>query len=67
MTQCGQLEILSRELNTFVDERDWHQYHTPKNLAIALAVEVAEIMEIFQWLTAEQSINLDRTKKFELS
>jgi NTP pyrophosphatase (non-canonical NTP hydrolase) len=39
----------------FVDQRDWHQFHTPKNLAMSLAVEAAELMEHFQWLTAEQS------------
>ncbi len=35
--------------------RDWHQFHSPKNLSMALAIEAAELMEHFQWLTAEQS------------
>lgn len=39
----------------FVAERDWRQFHTPKNLAMSLSVEAAELMEHFQWLTAEQS------------
>ncbi|MBI3836462.1 MAG: nucleotide pyrophosphohydrolase [Planctomycetia bacterium] len=39
----------------FVSQRDWHQFHTPKNLAIALAVEVAELMEHFQWLDPQES------------
>lgn len=39
----------------FVDERDWRQFHTPKNLAMSLAIEAAELMEHFQWLTPEQS------------
>jgi len=39
----------------FVAERDWHQFHTPKNLAMALAIEAAELMEHFQWLTPDQS------------
>jgi NTP pyrophosphatase (non-canonical NTP hydrolase) len=39
----------------FVAERDWRQFHTPKNLAMALAIEAAELMEHFQWLTAEES------------
>jgi len=39
----------------FVDERDWQQFHTPKNLSMALAIEAAELMEHFQWLTAEES------------
>ena len=46
---------LRRLVDRFVDERDWHQFHTPKNLAMSLAVEAAELMEHFQWLTAEQS------------
>ncbi len=39
----------------FAAERDWEQFHTPKNLAMALSVEASELMEIFQWLTPEQS------------
>jgi NTP pyrophosphatase (non-canonical NTP hydrolase) len=39
----------------FVDERDWHQFHSPKNLSMALAIEVAELMEHFQWITTEAS------------
>jgi dCTP diphosphatase len=42
-------------LRTFAAERDWDQFHTPKNLAIALSVEAAELLEPFQWLTPEQS------------
>ena len=42
----------------FVDERDWRQFHTPKNLAMSLAVEAAELMEHFQWLTADESRQL---------
>jgi NTP pyrophosphatase (non-canonical NTP hydrolase) len=39
----------------FATERDWEQFHTPKNLAMALACEVGELVEIFQWLTTEES------------
>lgn len=39
----------------FVDERQWRQFHTPKNLAMSVAIEAAELMEHFQWLTPEQS------------
>lgn len=39
----------------FVAERDWEQFHTPKNLSMALAIEAAELMEHFQWLTTEES------------
>ncbi len=46
------------ELRAFAAERDWDQFHSPKNLAAALAVEAAELLEPFQWLTDEQSRNL---------
>jgi dCTP diphosphatase len=46
------------ELERFVAERDWGKFHSPKNLAMALSVEVAEIVEHFQWLTEEQSHDL---------
>ena len=45
-------------LRQFADERDWDQYHSPKNLASALAVEAAELLERFQWLTEDQSRSL---------
>ena len=46
---------LRQVVATFVTERDWQQFHTPKNLTMALAIEVAELMEHFQWLTPEAS------------
>jgi len=52
------LEDLTRELRRFAEERDWEQFHAPKNLVMALAVEAAELMEHFQWLTAEESDRL---------
>ena len=51
-TTVGQLRELVR---AFVDERDWRQFHTPKNLSMSLAIEAAELMEHFQWLTADES------------
>jgi dCTP diphosphatase len=53
------MENLIKKLRDFANERDWEQFHSPKNLSMALAVEVAEILEIFQWLTEDQSRNLD--------
>jgi NTP pyrophosphatase (non-canonical NTP hydrolase) len=47
---------LRRAIQTFVDERDWRQFHTPKNLAMSLAIEAAELMEHFQWLDRDESI-----------
>jgi NTP pyrophosphatase (non-canonical NTP hydrolase) len=49
------LEALAVRLKTFADARDWEKFHTPKNLAMALSVEVSELAEIFQWMTAEES------------
>ncbi|WP_310718136.1 nucleotide pyrophosphohydrolase [Streptomyces lydicus] len=49
------LHALQRRLAEFAAARDWQQYHTPKNLAAALSVEAAELVEIFQWLTPEES------------
>jgi len=57
---------LKDRLREFVDERDWRQFHTPKNLSMALAGEAAEIMEIFQWLTPEQSSNMPEEKMAEI-
>ena len=42
-------------VGTFVDQRDWHQFHSPKNLSMSLAIEAAELMEHFQWLTTDAS------------
>ncbi len=47
---------LCRAVHEFVDERDWHRYHTPKNLAMSIAIETAELMEHFQWLSTEESV-----------
>lgn len=52
------LEALRDALRAFAAERDWDQFHTPKNLAAALSVEAAELLEPFQWLTAEESARL---------
>ncbi len=49
------LQALQTTLREFAAERDWQAFHTPKNLAMALMVEAAEVLEIFQWLTPEQS------------
>lgn len=49
------LDRLQRRLVRFAAARGWEPYHTPKNLAVALSVEAAELVEIFQWLTPEQS------------
>ena len=52
------LEALKIKLKKFADDRDWDQFHSPKNLSMALSVEASELVECFQWLTEEQSQNL---------
>ena len=52
------LLTLRDALRSFAAERDWDQFHSPRNLAAALSVEAAELLEPFQWLTDEQSRNL---------
>ncbi|MFG3436175.1 nucleotide pyrophosphohydrolase [Nonomuraea sp. NPDC047897] len=52
-------ERLSERLRAFVRARDWEQFHTPKNLAMALAGEVGELVAELQWLTPEESRDLD--------
>lgn len=54
----GALESLTAALRDFAAAREWDQFHSPKNLASALCVESAELLEHFQWLTEEQSANL---------
>ena len=56
------LNELRARVNAFVAERDWAQFHTPKNLAMAMIVEAAELVEQFQWDTPEESRRLDATK-----
>jgi dCTP diphosphatase len=52
------LEDLKRRMAAFVREREWESFHTPKNLSMSIAIEAAELMEHFQWLTVEESKNL---------
>ena len=54
---------LIQQIRDFARERDWNQFHSPKNLAMALSVESSEIVEIFQWLTQKQSYNLVPDRK----
>ena len=58
---------LANRLRQFAVDRDWEQFHSPKNISMALSVEVAEIVEHFQWLTEQQSRELDNSKKAEVS
>ena len=53
------LEKIKKIIREFASERNWDKYHTPKNLSMALSVEASELVEIFQWLTQEESKNID--------
>ncbi len=57
---------LRDRVRAFADERDWDQYHSPKNLAMALIVEAAELVEHFQWLSEEQSNRLSKETEQEV-
>ncbi len=57
---------LRTRIRQFAEERDWQQYHSPKNLAMALIVEAAELVEHFQWLSEAQSQALSQDKLFQV-
>jgi dCTP diphosphatase len=54
---------LRQEMADFVDERDWQQFHDPKNLAMSIAIEAAELMEHFQWRTTAQAQEITGTSE----
>ena len=56
------IDALRDKLRQFADERDWDQFHSPKNLAMALSVEAAELLEHFQWLSDAESVVLAPAK-----
>ena len=63
MSKFQSLADLQMELREFAVARDWEKFHTPKNLAMALTVEAAELLEQFQWLTPEESQNLEAGRR----
>ena len=64
MINVDDLKLYLRE---FADARDWEKYHSPKNLVMAMSVEMAELMEHFQWVTEQQSLNLDEKTRDEVA
>lgn len=66
MTGGDDLERLKARLRRFAAERDWERFHSPKNLAMALAAEAGELLELFQWLTEDESASLDEKKRREV-
>jgi NTP pyrophosphatase (non-canonical NTP hydrolase) len=65
-TPIHDLTSLRDALREFAAERDWRQFHTPKNLAMAMIVEAAELVEHFQWATPEESMNPSSAKRAEI-
>jgi dCTP diphosphatase len=63
MTNSKTLNALTQQLRDYADARDWQQFHSPKNLAMALSVEASELVEIFQWLTEAQSQELSTEQR----
>lgn len=61
------LQELRNKINDFVSARDWDQFHSPKNLAMAMIVEAAELVEHFQWNTLEESRELTPEKREAVS
>jgi dCTP diphosphatase len=61
------LDILRAQLAQFADERDWDQFHNPKNLVMALVAEVGELVEHFQWLTPDQAMVLSAEAKADVA
>lgn len=61
------IQTLQAALRRFAEERDWAQFHSPKNLAVSLSIEAAEVLEHFQWLTDEQSRQLDEAQRAEVA
>ena len=60
---AGEIQELQAALRRFASERDWGQFHSPKNLAASLSIEAAEVLEHFQWPTEEQSRQLDDAQR----
>ena len=58
-------KILQKQVAKFVFDRDWDKFHNPKNLAMSIAIEASEIMELFQWKSLEESLNSINNPKFK--
>lgn len=61
--KSNELTKLQHDLAEFASERDWDKFHSPKNLSMAMSVEAGELVEIFQWLTEEESLSLTQKQQ----
>ena len=62
MNDAGEYRDLLKRIRKFCDDRDWSQFHDPKNLAISLQLEASEVLELFQW-TKDNQINLSKKEE----
>ncbi len=65
--QMSDLQQITEQIRRFRDERDWMQFHNPKNLAVSICLESAELLEHFQWTTAEQSEAVGQNKRDQIA
>ncbi len=65
--QVDPLESVRARIRAFRDERDWMQFHNPKNLAASIVIEAGELLELFQWTNMEESEQLGRDKRQQIS
>lgn len=65
--QNATIDILKKKVNDFVRERDWEQFHSPKNLSMAIAIEAAELMEEFRFISSEESIKLTKENNTKIT
>lgn len=63
MTKYDDILTLQKRVAEFGDKRDWKKFHSPKNISMALTVEASELLEIFQWMTEEESQSLSEKDK----
>ncbi len=61
------LDNLRKKIREFIDARDWLQFHSPKNLASSIAIEAAELMEVFQWCGSDESAEVAKQKKLAVA
>ena len=66
MDEVINISVLKNKLKKFAKDRNWEQFHTPKNLSMALSVEVSELVEIFQWFNDQDCIDLIDNKRPEV-
>ena len=59
-------ETLKKKILKFRDDRDWKQFHNPKNLALSISIEASELMELYQWLNMQESREFSKTNKKEI-